>query len=276
MANVFQCWYMKSAIYRINSTLHSTELSLKYDMFNEQFPHTALDKSMFLTYMKRFNDHNRKKKISQAERSLASNTFSLEKWNKLDSETKILHTLKICQPCKHLSLSIPSNSPQPQISTPTQQTPSLSVPEVRTPTTPLSSLSINIPIPEKPLNGADAVAAKELLSRANESFNSVFGKSFTEVICKVPESKLQLRPTDTERKQKIRKMQRNIKKSLENKIHSHDADVHYGTRQTKSQYCRQRLATFFETKEDATERTKKRKYFISYIINFFGKIVSLK
>ena len=40
MANVFQCQYMKAAIYRISSTIHSSRNDLKYSEFTTQFQNT--------------------------------------------------------------------------------------------------------------------------------------------------------------------------------------------------------------------------------------------
>ena len=235
----------------------------------EQFPHVTLDKTTFITYVKRFNESNRKKRISHKNKKSIMNTFDLETWNKLSDDNKLLHTIKHCEPCLHLSSS--DANPVPCFtSTPTPTTPSSS--SMSTPVTPRSSLCVDVDIPDKYIPGADSEVAKEFLSKANENFSNIFGKSFTSLVVKIPESNLTEKLSESLKKKKLRKMQRNIKEKIEKELHARDTSTHYGTRQTKAQYTKQRLAVYFESKEAACSRTEKRKYYISilYKYNFFN------
>lgn len=322
MANAFQCHYMKAAAFRINASVHSSEKHLKYDLFVDQFKNVVIERKHFYTYLKRFIEYSRRKKLKTVEKEGFINVFGIENWEKLDPENMRLHTFFKCNPCHHfpITLNTPSSNLNTQLPTPfptstgehpehslnsnptssdastfsstplsiqtnifsdtqsecpdailestSPKTPSnlfctncLSS-SAKTPTTPLSSLTITIPIPDKPLSGADKIAARDLIVQANDKFKTKFGKLFTDLAPKVKESKLQPRLTDAEKKKHIRRMQRGIKKTTESNMHSRDALVHYGIRQTGSQYRKQRAATFLESTEKAVLRTEKRNYIL--------------
>ena len=67
--------------------------------------------------------------------------------------------------------------------------------------------------------------------------------------------------TDAERKKKLRNIHKRVKTTIETTQHERASSVFFGTRQSKSQYERQRLALNFETTENAICRTLKRNYF---------------
>ena len=326
MAQVFQCHYMKAALFELNGSVHSSEQCFKYNRFVEQFRHISIDRKNFYTYLKRFVDYSRKKKLKTVEKEGFKKVFSREKWDEMDYENMKLHTLYKCNPCHHFPLSLnvqssqlptpfstskdehlrqnistessnaphfssplsivsstttflttPTNiqhlEPDPFSPLPTTPTASISLTPrqqssssstahqtPQTPSVPLSFLTICVPVPENAVKGTDKIIAKEVGMQANNFFTSKFGNLFTDVASKVKEFNLIKRPTSAQRKQKTRKVQRKLKTSLECHIHQRDTDVHFGTRQSKRQYVDQRLGTYFETKEKAAERTKKRKF----------------
>ncbi|XP_066914211.1 uncharacterized protein [Clytia hemisphaerica] len=100
---------------------------------------------------------------------------------------------------------------------------------------------------------------RRLLTKLNEEFHCLYGKKFTDVVCKVPEAKLQAKPTEAERKKRDRKIRRDVRDELQNVLYSRDSQVLFGTRQTASQYESQRKAMFMESPADAKARTEKRK-----------------
>ena len=66
--------------------------------------------------------------------------------------------------------------------------------------------------------------------------------------------------SDAERKKKLRNIHKRVKTAIEATQHEIASGVFFGTRQSKSQYERQRLALNFEKTEDAICRTLKRNY----------------
>ena len=280
MANVFRCNYMVGALYRVGLKYHSTEKKEKFDEFKSQFCHVDMDYQTFLTYFTRFMLNASKKKLKNGVREAWSNKFSIEKWNALDDDYKKLHTLHECQPCKFYIFDPLPKLPVPTLSADStcSTTQSLdSVPSTplaasssnlnlpKTPTTPFSTLHIDIPIHTTPSVKHQKEAASAVMTTLDKEFNNAYGETFTDVICKVKESKLQLKPTEAERKKKDRKIRRDVRDKLQNVMYSRDAEVLFGTRQTSTQYEKQRKAIFMESPADAKTRTEKRKLF--YFMN---------
>ena len=284
MANIFQCFYIKSALSRINTGNPNVS---KFDKFVSQFPHITLDSRRFLTYYKRYNDKFKKKTsaIRGAEKEQLEKRFNREKWDKLTDSQKLKHTLHECIPCKYFKLhptaSTPDKVPTPDnLPTPdTALTPdtvptsdSLSTPAASTPlslpVTPFQSLDLNvnlvIPISDSKISGVDKVAAKTVLDQIAVHWDKAYSRPFTKVLAQVPEANIQVKKTPYERKAKLRQMQRKVKASIESCAASNDCETFYGTRQSKSTYEKQRLSLCFESKANAAERTQKRKRFLYF------------
>ena len=89
----------------------------------------------------------------------------------------------------------------------------------------------------------------------------MYGSTFIETITKIPETKLKIRDSPNTKRKKRRKEQKKKKQWIEKNMAlvGKDADVFYGTRQSKSMYEKQRLSLYFENKNSAVERTKARK-----------------
>lgn len=286
MATVFHCKYLKATLFRISQKYHAQEKQKKYNEFSSQFAHITMDYQKFITYYNRFVLNTNKKKLQKGVREAWIDMFSLEKWNALDDGHKRLHTVRECQPCKFIifdpspRLPVPSISLDSTCSTPSQSfhsspstphpTPSSNLQMPKTPTTPFSSLKIDIPIHSTPSVKHQKQAASTVLTKLNEEFHCLYGKKFTDVVCKVPEAKLQAKPTEAERKKRDRKIRRDVRDELQNVLYSRDSQVLFGTRQTASQYESQRKAMFMESPADAKARTEKRNLvFISVNLVFF-------
>ena len=282
MANVFRCNYIKAALYKIQLSNFPGGLSEKYDEFSRQFPHVNLDYVTFITYYKRFTDSTRSKKISVKEKEEWIEKFSKQKYEHLDEAYRALHTLNECEPCKYWTFQAPSaKRPKPKLpkSLPTSQTHTIDSPDTntkspsflsahspdflpstpksilpKTPTTPFSSLQITLSNTSN-----EKKAASEVLKQINKPFATVYGKLFTDVLPKVPEANLQPKLSASERKQKLRKVQRGVRDSLNKEIAERDSTVLFGTRQSTTQYKVQRSSLYMETPENARIRTEKRK-----------------
>ena len=74
------------------------------------------------------------------------------------------------------------------------------------------------------------------------------------------------KPSQTEKKQKLRELHRNDKIQIEENLSSKNTETLYGTRQSASRYENQRqLILYYESKESAEQRSQKRKNFLNYI-----------
>ena len=151
MSQVFQCHFIKAAIFEINLSIHSSQADWKYDTFIEQFPHLDPDKNSFFTYVKRFNRSCRERRISTAMKKFQMEHFSFEKWNKLDINSRRLHGLHECNPCKNLlfdSGKKPTQSlPVSTLPTSTFIEPTISSSHLSTPNSfPALSTPISLPI----------------------------------------------------------------------------------------------------------------------------------
>lgn len=83
--------------------------------------------------------------------------------------------------------------------------------------------------------------------------------SFAKAQTKTPELCLQEKKSQAELKKQRREKQRTEKKQMEEHWSKRDCDTMLTTRQTYMQRQEQRLALFFETPEDAEDRSAKRK-----------------
>ena len=107
-----------------------------------------------------------------------------------------------------------------------------------TPVTPLQSLriTIDIPVAEKHLAGVEKAAARSVFQQVNSQWDKAYFKSFTEVLCKIPEAKVRPKPSPSKKKKNFRDMQRKVKNSIENNLNKVDCNTLYGIRQSKSKY----------------------------------------
>ena len=73
----------------------------------------------------------------------------------------------------------------------------------------------------------------------------------------IPEAGLEKKQSPEEKRKKKRISQRQTKKEIEEKMIANDTDTHLSSRQSFKARNAQRLAQFFETKEQAAERINK-------------------
>ena len=84
MANIFQCEYMKSCIFKVYKDVHSFDSDTKYEKFKTQFG-PELDKKTFIKNSKRFLEYAKKNKVDKAK---LLKSHSLEEWELLDESKK--------------------------------------------------------------------------------------------------------------------------------------------------------------------------------------------
>ena len=90
--------------------------------------------------------------------------------------------------------------------------------------------------------------AENILKEVNSNWNKVFNTPFTKVLTKLPSTNLQEKPSDSSRKKKLRTIYRKTKQQIENSWKENNRDMKslHGTRQSKSQYMKQRKSLYME------------------------------
>jgi len=111
----------------------------------------------------------------------------------------------------------------------------------------------------KPTLKAIKQAATKIYEDINGPFQELFGMSFAKAQTKTPELCLQEKKSQAELRKQRRERLRAEKKQMEEHWSNRDCDTMLATRQTYMQRQEQRLALFFETPEDAENRSAKRK-----------------
>ena len=241
------------------------------------------------------------------EKEVLLKEFDLSSWNELTETERKQHTLFDCLSCKSLppltetvklsnfsivsspdstsfssasttqsSTVFTTSSPEPAVkstcSTPLaisnnvnilNNTPSLS--------SPLSSLNINVDIPilkRSQINvSIEKVVADTVLTKVNEQWNKIFPNPFTKTLTKLPEANVQQKVSRSDRAKNLRSLHHKVKSSLEKEMASRDTVTLFGTRQSNSQYTKQRMGLYFETKEDAIQRVEKREFIYFLFVN---------
>ena len=133
---------------------------------------------------------------------------------------------------------------------------------------PNNDIKLTLALPGTTAKGVQKEVAKNILVEIDNKWDKIYGSTFIETITKIPETKLKIRDSPNTKRKKRRKEQKKIKQSIEKNmaLEGKDADVFYGTRQSKSMYEKQRLSLYFENKNSAVERTKTRKFIHIFII----------
>ena len=247
MSQMFQCHYMRSCIYNANKKYHSSDKNGKYENFKRLFPHVVMNQSRFNNYQKRFLEFS-KKNVSMSVKNALLSICNEENWCKLDQGLQILHTVNVCEPCKHIIVKGSETPTTPPVAT--------------------FKLDIEIPLPETPKSrdqlGFKKAVATAIWDEVNMKWDNHFkdekGLSYTEVLEKCSGSNIKAKLNASEKKKATRATHRKIKTSLENKYQNVDTCTLYGTRQSGAQYENQRFAHCFESKEDAQLKAQKRSY----------------
>ena len=71
-------------------------------------------------------------------------------------------------------------------------------------------VNIQVPVPEKLFPGVEKVAAKVVMNDLENTFKKIYKKSFADLACKVPGSKLQLKKSQGELKKEKRAIHKEV------------------------------------------------------------------
>ena len=195
MAGVFKCWFMQAAIFRSSQQFHSSRADLKYEAFNNQFPHLSLPSNKYHLYSKRFLEHLSIKKMKGEKKKKILDIYGLEYWNSLNENQKNSHTIPNCPIC--CKVDIFKNLPVEADSSPKSK----------------SEITITIPVPDSNIKGVDKVAAKTVLNIVDEQFQQIYKTNFTDVVVKVKESNLEKKKSPSEKKKYKRKIEKKVSSS---------------------------------------------------------------
>lgn len=163
--------------------------------------------------------------------------FSEQKWKKLTSQAKAMHSIQACKGCLQTFPAIQSKFPGNLKKDKENYAESS--------TKLLKRLKKEQPIP---LREAKKTALNVYESLSGQFEESV-GHSLTDCLTSNPKSKLQMRPTKQEQKQKRRDQLRTFKQNIEEQHRESAVSAVLGTRTSKSQYSKMRLTQGFETPE---------------------------
>ena len=112
----------------------------------------------------------------------------------------------------------------------------------------------NVKVTKKALKAA----TKEVYEKINAPFEKTFGVTFVVAQISLPELNVQVKKSRVELKREMRNKSRAEKKNIQDQWAQKECDTMLGTRQTYSQRQEQRLSLYFESKEDAENRSNKR------------------
>lgn len=253
MSDLFQCGYICSSLVTISNKFHATDSAGKYLYFCTQFEGTHIhfqEEFYFTRKYKSFIQFMRKNKFHGDARKNFVKEFSLEKWNKLANETKLKHSLHRCEQCeiqgKHRSF----------------------VKEKKTPMKDISN-TVEIPLVQQKTPPLVKEAAKTMFEDMSQKWNKIYDTPLTKILPKIPSTGLVEKKTNSELKQRMRKLQRKIKAKIEESWTSNGKDVStfYGSRQSAAAYGKQRASLFFDRKSKLNYifYETHTEYFIKYI-----------
>ena len=269
MAMIFHCGFARAAVLhstftepkqgckrltKISSTWKQ-KLNRFRDFFGELPSQMAaefdLDNKTFRTRAPSITDMFSKWKGS--ERQAYIDKFSKDSWEKLDEQQKLKHSMSNCKEC----IKIPENNSFPINNS------SLKVLKQN----PLHKKNIKKialeVIDAQPQNtlseSGHKRAAKELFLEVGKIFQDYYKSDLAETLAKIPELGLQLRKKTKDYKNKYQKFARKIKQNMEEHWSKIETATFLGNRQSHSQRDKLRKALSFESQEEATERTRRRR-----------------
>ena len=255
MALLFQCVFVRANVISGISNIHQCSKEKRYKSFKEQFSECRFDMTERHFHRKSQDLHNHLRKIKWRSSPLKSKYlehFSVENWQKLDTNEKLSHTLNVCYACSENHREVLDFIPKVRsnVSRKDKRPVPIAIPSIPTPD------SAKQKTPKYQIQVA-AGAFREL----SETWEATYQTPFTEVIRKVPEAKLTPRKSKVEKQKSKRDIVRKCKKGLEGMWSKDNRDVEtfYGTRQSGSAFDKQRSSLHLETRERAAKRAGKMK-----------------
>ena len=238
--------------------IHFSKKEVRFKHFQNQFNHIdELTEKHFHRKSNEFMQFVKKMRWWGEVRKNYTCIFSEYNWDNLKQDQKIRHTLSFCTFCdenyKKTQEKFPIAIGHKKKGKKESTNNTCSTPKTH----------IEIPITEKKEPCYAAEAARSVLRELNQSFEGIYHQSFTSILPKLRSPKLTPRKSKIQKQHTLRKIHKNVKKSIEAAWcrENRDVETHYGTRQSGSRHSKQRSSLFFETKSKAVKRTSGVKIF---------------
>ena len=208
----------------------------------DQYSFNKRSKSIVL-HFKRWKTSEREKYIEH---------FSPKNWEKLTEHEKRQHCRSQCKACDVHHFSFQSLFPMWGCKTNSLTSDDI-YKKINSRVLKASSAG-NVKVTKKALKAA----TKEVYEKINAPFEKTFGVTFVVAQTSLPELNVQVKKSRVELKREMRNKSRAEKKNIQDQWAQKECDTMLGTRQTYSQRQEQRLSLYFESKEDAENRSNKR------------------
>lgn len=189
---------------------------------------------------------------SKNDKEAYINKFLPINWIKektITKEGKMKHTITDCKACQLIYNKYQSTFPDSKFN------------RVSKSTGPLKDINNifkskpNIKLTKRDLKEAGS----QIFSEIDEKCKENYGTSITNILVMVPEAGLAKKQSPEEKRKLKRVNQRQTKENIQAKMTKNDSDAHLTLRQSFRARNEQRLSQYFETKNEAKERTDKNK-----------------
>lgn len=252
MAGVFECGFARVAVKVSFQEVKSKDKAKKYERYLSFFEDEY--KENFAVTQKTFTKRSTillkmlKNWAKSEDKPKYMEHFSSKSWAKLSLSQKAAHTATNCRACEVYHQPFQNTFPVKCQNIKKRTAVSVGLQE-------LNKL--------KKLKPATQAQKKEVLSdwydKCNGAFQEVFHSDINEGLVKLPHLKIQPKKSAAQLKKERRQRDAEQKKTVEEHWTAMDVKTFLGTRQSFSQRDQQRKALFFESPEQARQRSEKRK-----------------
>ena len=259
MAETFNCGFsrvaVKLSIFQENGKIdYDIESRWKRYLNFFEDPYQKLHDVSFKVFQKRMKvllDSFNNWKPKGHEKTTYLEHFSKETWTALPAIQKQQHSVSDCKACLVHHQVIQSTFPIK----------SNKLKSTKHPVTAAKAFLNNLPRarPTKPTMKAIKDTTRKIYDTINKPFKHLFGMDFGQAETKLPELQLQRKQSENQRKEQKRSLQRSDKNSMEQMLANTEADAVLSTRESLSQRGKKRKIQYFEDREEAEQRAKKRK-----------------
>ena len=246
MAEAFNCAFARASIYHKEGiSKHGHNIKSKFEHFKNLFEDFTIDKKVFDKKVRDIQLTFRRWRSKNREQFL--DVFSPSKWKELDIVERQKHTLKNCLACQRNPVSH---------FFPTQK--------MFNKKQPFNPTSIKETFPPN-LNAVKGTrkeikeATRVIYNTVNNEFKKHFSCEFVDVLVTIPELNIAKKQSKAKKKATKRISERRYKSHCEETMAKTDANALLSSRQSFNQRQVIRRLTYFESTEEAAQRTKKRK-----------------
>lgn len=193
------------------------------------------------------------RKTSLVEKDNYLQHFSSDKWQSLSTLQKQYHSVRDCRACMVNHQVIQSTFPLHKMLLSSGKNGPVAVSKK------VASSLARMPKPVRSTKKAMAETTNTAYDNVNKSFQELYGIEYSEAQTKIPRLCLQKKTSRSQNKKNTRDIRRADKKLIEKMLADTEAESVLATRQSLSQRNKKRKMQFFESRDEAELRAKKRK-----------------